>query len=280
MAVKINKGRGSADLLLEIVLSAIIFFIVTIIIFGLQLPKQEFKARAQVVSADSSVACELSLINLMRAQSSQSINYNDWLINTQVQNADLSAWQAEVRNYFDKAFSTADRWDMNVTLANGTTLLNMGKINEDTPEEAIFTCMYYVPYPAAYSKYFCFPDIQEAKDLTSSNKIAKFKAEGEDVECTISIKPRLEIKEDVTKCKLDLIAKNPFEEDLLYFIDNTPDVNDTLILPIKVAGTNYEIILYETIDQSMANAALVKSSLLKDCSLHVILRTTNISAQI
>lgn len=278
MAIKNNTKRGSADLLLEIIFSAIIFFVITIILFGLRLPQQEFQAMAHVISADAAVSCELSLTNLMRANTSAGITYNDWLMNTYVTGGDLKDWKKDVEGYFNNAFSL-ERWDMNITLPNSTSLLGMGKIKDGTPEDEIFTCMFYAPYPAAYSQYFCFPTIPEATSLTQG-KTAIFKAEGTDVKCKINIKPRLEIAEDPVNCKLDLAAKNPFEEDIPYFIDNTLGMNDTLTLPIKVAGAEYEITLYEIVDGSTANARLIKRSLLEDCSLHIILRTTNISAQI
>ncbi len=280
-----NKSRkGSADLLIEIIFSAIVFFVVTIIVFGLQIPQQEFKARAIVVSADSAVACDLSLTNMLRANTSTGITYSDWLMNEYVVGNDINAsasgsWKSIMAGYLDQTFSSG-KWVMNITLPNGTVLLNMGELKGNPPLEAIFTCMNYVPYPAAYSQYFCFPDIPEFTDITSGNKIAKFKTpEGEDVECVINIKPRLEVKA-AAKCKLDLAAKNPFEEDLLYYIENTDGLNDSITLPITVANSDYTITVYETVDGLKANAILRRSSLLEDCSLHAVLKITNISAQI
>jgi hypothetical protein len=283
MINKTKKGAG-ADLLLEIILSSIIFFIITIIMFGLQIPKQQFHANAHVISADASVACEMSLTNLMRANSSLGINYNDWLINEFIQGNDLSKsiWKKEVEKTFNDALSDG-MWDLNITWPNGTLILNSGAITKNKAE--IFTCMYYAPYPAAYSQYFCFPNIPAIKDVTDGKK-ASFNAPDGKVECIISITSgteetpgKLGLQTGVTNCNLDLTAKTVFEENLQPFVDNYPDINDTITLPIVVGGANYEITVAETVEGTTADVSLVKRSLTSDCSLHVILRTTNVSSQ-
>lgn len=280
MIIQKNRKGAGADLLLEIVLSSIVFFVVTIIMFGLQIPQQTFHATAHVISADASIACEMSLTNLMRANSSLGITYNDWLMNEYVQGNNLGNWKTDVGKVFDRALSPG-MWDLNITLPNGTVILNTSAITKN--REGIFTCMYYVPYPAAYSQYFCFPNIPVDKDVTNGKK-APFKTPDGNVNCTITITPgttdtpgKLGLQPDVINCNLDLTAKASFEEDLQSSVNNYPDFNDSISLPLIVNGSNYEITVTETVEGTKADVSLVKRSLLSDCSLHAILRTTNVS---
>lgn len=272
--------RGSADLLLEIIISSILFFVIVIILFGIQAPVMRLNAAAHVVSADAALGCEMSLTNMLKATSPKGITYSDWLMNSYLADnkPEIDSWSTNVKNIFDKTFQSS-YWNMSITLPNGTNITPMlGDITHGTKYD-IFNCETYIPYPVAYMRYYCYPEIppQEAVD----GQTLTFKTpEGVDISCTFIINNQ-KIGIEPNTCSLDLkqSQKSIFAEDLQSYIDNDASTFNVLVLPVLVSKKiPYEITVQETEEASKVLATLEKRAIIEDCSLHLTLMTTNISA--
>ena len=276
MIAKNKKGAG-ADLLLEIILSSIIFFVVIAFLFMANIPQVKLKATAHVISADASLACELSLTNMLKTNSSKGITYEEWLINSFTSNSSLDPWKNEVKGLFDTALS-AGQWDLNITKPDGTSVLSSGSITEGKDID-IFPCSFWVPYPVAYSKYFCAWSQSQNKVNEES---ADFATDDGDVSCVI-IDNGDEIGINPGKdCKLNLDAPSIFAEPLPSRIeDDIEFAGDSLTLPINVGAKNipYEITMQELSEKQTGNVSvtLTKRNTLQDCALWLTLRTTNVS---
>ncbi len=279
MLHKNRKGSG-ADLLLEIILSSIIFFIIVIFLFAIRAPQQLLRAEASVVSADAAMSCELSLTNLLRANSSEGISYNDWLINSYVANdkAKMDSWKANVKSILDKTLSDG-YWNLTVTNNTGKSILSAGQIKEGSKVD-LFGCSAYVPYPAVYTKIYCF--WSGVKDNAINDDKVKFDTPDGTVNCqVIETADRIGFVRESTTCNLDLKQSqiSPFLEDLPSSVENDPNSLDEFTLPILVGGVSYKIKIAETQEASKVSVSMSKRALAQDCSLSVSLLTTNVSAE-
>jgi hypothetical protein len=285
-----NKKGAGADLLLEVLLSSIIFFVVVVVLYAIQVPQQEFKAHATVISADGALACETSLTNLLRANSPDGPSYEEWLSNGYMeQNKDqLTNWTGNVSQIFNRTFS-ADMWNLIVTLPNSTVYINLSEITKGSDLEK-FGCTAYAPLPVVYMKAFCF--WSDTKENKQNGDAVDFKTPDGDVSCKLALSPgdpsaepvggEVGLGYDKTHCNLDYkqSSKSLFQDDLPTSVENTPDFLDSLILPILVNGkVPYEITVQETEDGVKANVTLAKRTLIQDCALHVTLTTTNVSSK-
>jgi hypothetical protein len=270
MPHKNRKGAG-AELLLEIILSTIIFFVVIIVLFAVKLPQLEINAKAHVISADAAVSCELSLTNLLRSTNLEGLSYNDWLVNSYFKK-DLVSWQSNVSKVLDTTFSPG-YWNLTVNLANGTNITPvLGGITEEGL--GVFSCVTSVPYPVEYMKYFCLWNKTES-GLYNEQSV-NFTTPDGSADCTILVSPDFGVK--AKTCNLDLTAKNVFEENFPNTISNTPGILNKITLPVLINGAHYEITINETTEGKQVSVALAKRTSIEDCSLHVKLGSTNISA--
>ena len=276
-----NKKGSGAELLVEIIVSSIIFFVIVVFMFAVQLPQMELKAAAHVVSADAAMACELSLTNMLRANSSTGITYSDWLTNEYLQGKNLgsSSWKTEVEKIFDTSFSKGE-WDLVISHeAKHMSLAMFGKIDDaDKREFDIFSCTSFVPLQAAYSQFYCY---WSGKKYGKDSQTVSFSTPDGDVNCIIIyIDQNLGLESGVETCGLDLEPKTVFDDLLPSQIEEDPNyVGDSIILPIKVSNVPYDIIVKE-VSAKPANVSvtLTKRALIQDCALAVTLRTTNVSA--
>lgn len=274
-----NKKRGAADLLLEVLLSAIIFFVIIAFLFMIKIPLLQINAEAHVISADAALSCELSLANVLKSESPKDISYADWLVNsfTARDSKELDAWKTSITNIFDKAFY--GDWDLNISLPNGSVILSAGKIIGEAKNEAfIFNCTSFVPYQSAYAQFYC----SWAQTINATDKAtAAFETPDGEVSCEIiDDGSKLGFKTSKT-CNLQLAAKNVFEEDILSTIEEDPAIPGAiLMLPIKVNNADYEITIEETSKAASHQdpVTLAKVGTLDKCSLRVNMRTTNVTA--
>ncbi|MCX6774539.1 MAG: hypothetical protein NTY99_00415 [DPANN group archaeon] len=270
------KKRGGADLLMELALSTIIFFVIVFFLFGINIPKQQLKACASVVSADAALACETSLTNLMKAASSDGTKYSDFLMNSWISD-DTKTWQKNVASVFNKVFGSGD-WEVEVLLPNGTNVTpTLGGISTQQ-----LGCNYTVPFPAALLKKDCgYAETQVPKIVTSPTDVSFDTPDG-NVTFTIT-DDETSLGVDCTataNCKLDLEPKSIFGERIPSTIPNDPSIADSITLPVLIQGAPYVIDVEELTDangnvKSGFNATLTHSALLKDCGLTVTLKTTN-----
>jgi hypothetical protein len=268
------KKKGGADMLMELALSTIIFFVIVFFLFGINIPKQKLNACAKVVSADAALACETSLMNLMKATSPDGTTYADFLMNSQI-NKDTTAWEKNVTRIFDKVLEVGD-WEMNVSLPNGTDI--MPALGGITTEQ--LGCSYIVPYPMALMKKNCGyseTQVPKTQDVTFSTP---------DGDTTFTITDDSSYLSVVckTNCNLDLASKSDFQENLQNKVPNSANA-DSITLPVLIKGTSYTIDVEELTDangkvKSGVNATLMHGTTLKDCGLTVTLKTTNITDMI
>jgi hypothetical protein len=276
MLMQRNRKGSGADLLLEIILSTIVFFIVVVFLFGIQAQKQVINAEAHVLSADSALACEMSLVNLLRSNSPVAgLSYEEWFMNSYMSQdaVNLANWKSNVSLIFDnKVFAPGD-WELNVTLSDGTVLHKIGEI-KDIDKKQPFGCTYYMQFPQVYSSYYCFTDIP-AKKITGTTGTAEFNTpEGAKVSCKVDVTPDLKVTKS-KDCALDL-TPSELEEEIDNYIANTEEL-DSITLPLIVNSMHYEITVEETVEKSEASVKLEKRSSIEDCSLHINLMTTNIT---
>jgi len=263
-----NKKAG-ADLLMELVLSAIIFFVIVFFLFGISTPKLELDACARVVSADAALACETSLNNLLRADASNGLTYADWLMNSQIKN-ETNNWEKDVSNTLQDTFG-AGNFELQVFLPNRAALFSkpLGKITT-----LQFGCNYTIPFPIVLLDKYC--SYFESKTATTSpvdfstpDGTASFTIYddstwlGADIKCG-------------DNCELDLTPKSIFEETLQNKIPNTAE-QDIIYLPVKILGTTYELAIEENPPLNTFNVkvTLARSTALQDCGLTVSLKTIN-----
>jgi len=275
-----NKKGAGADLLLEIIISSILFFVIVLILFGIQAPVMKLNAAAHVVSADAALGCELSLTNLLKADSPNSdVTYSDWLVNSYLtgNQTELNYWTGNVTSIFTKTFDSG-YWNLSITLPNGTNITPLlGEITHGTKYD-VFNCKTFVPYSAAYTQYYCYPEIppQEA----TNGETRTFRTPDGDISCTFIINDK-KIGIEPTTCSLDLYQsqKSIFADDLVSYIDNDDSTLNVLALPLLIdKRIPYEITVQETEEASKVAVSLVKRALIEDCALHLTLMTTNISA--
>jgi hypothetical protein len=269
-----NK-RGAADLLLEIILSTIIFFVIVVFIFAVRVPQLEFQARATVVSSDAALACETSLTNLLRTER-DSVTIAQTIADKFIQE-NISDVSPVIKNIFDRSFSDK-RWELSIELPNGTSILDVGEV---TAGQFPFTCVSYVPLPAEYNEKVCFWSLkQEAFDGSESI----FEAPHGRVGCQIvDTVDRLGIVPNRDTCNLNIKAESIFVEPPSPAVTNDPLLADSVTLPLLVNGINYEITVSENADAQENElpgvfAELKRRTLINDCSLAVVLTTTNVSA--
>ncbi|MEM4247770.1 MAG: hypothetical protein QXH80_00735 [Candidatus Nanoarchaeia archaeon] len=268
--------KASMDLFLEIVLSSVIFFIIVIILFAVRIPQQELKASAHVVSADAALACEMSLTNILSAKSSQGIQYSDWLMNSFIarNQTKLDAWGSEIKKVLDKTFSEGG-WSLNVTQPNGTSVVSVGKITKGLDED-LFSCEFFVPFQAAYSQFYCF--WSNAKNGTDSQTLSFDTPDG-NVKCTIIANGQYLGLKDEDDCKLKLEPQGLFGEVPESRIEDNPDIMDDLVLPMSINNIPYEAFVQQTEKNTggKISVAISKRAFIEDCSLGVLLQTTNTS---
>lgn len=274
----LQNKKGAADLLLEVILSAIIFFAIITFLFMIKIPQLQINAEAHVISADAALSCELSLANVLKSESPKGISYADWLMNsfTVKDSKELDAWNESITNIFNRAFY--GDWDLNISLPNGTVILSAGKIIDEATAAFIFNCTAFIPYQSAYAQFYC----SWAQTINASNgDTANFKTPDGDVSCdVIDDGSKLGFKASKT-CNLQLTAKNIFDENLPSTVEEVPNIPGAMMtLPIKVNNLDYEIKIEEA--SKAANhqdpVTLAKVGALDKCSLRVNMRTTNVTA--
>jgi hypothetical protein len=265
------KGkRGGADLLVELVLSAILFFVIVFFLFGIYIPQQELKACARVVSADAALACETSLNSLLRADSPDGTNYADWLMNSWIKN-DTKDWQGNVTNIFYDSLGAGD-FELQVFLPNGTNAFpKLGKITTDQ-----LGCTYAIPFPVALLNKYC--SYSDSKTAT----VSPVNFSTPDGNASFIIYDDGQLGADTTcgdNCKLDLEPKSIFEERLQNKIPNNASEPDSMALPVKIKGSAYELTIEELtpLNTFNVNVTLVRSTALQDCGLNVALKTINMT---
>jgi len=275
-----NKKGAGADLLLEIIISSILFFVIVLILFGIQVPQMKLNAAAHVVSADAALGCEVSLTNLLKADSpNNDVTYSDWLINSYLteNQTELNYWTDNVTSIFTKTFASG-YWNMSITLPNGTNITPLlGEITHGTKYD-IFNCKTFIPYPAAYMQYYCYPEIPSQEAVNGETKI--FRTPDGDISCTFIINNE-KVGIEPSTCSLDLrqSQKSMFADDLANYVDNDESTLNVLSLPLLVdKRIPYEITVQETEEASKVTVSLEKRALIEDCALHLTLMTTNISA--
>jgi hypothetical protein len=271
------KKRGGADMLMELALSTIIFFVIVFFLFGINIPKQQLNACAKVVSADAALACETSLMNLMKATSPDDTTYSDFLMNSWI-NKDTTAWEKNVTKIFDKVLEVGN-WEMNVSLPNGTDI--MPALGGITTEQ--LGCSYIVPYPMALMKKNCSyseTQVPKTQDVTFSTP---------DGGTTFTITDDTSYLSVVCKanCSLDLASKSIFQESIPNKIPKNTAIANSIALPVLIKGASYMIDVEELTDANgnvksgfAVNATLAHSAALKDCGLTITLKTTNITDMI
>jgi len=272
--LRMNR-KGAAELLLEIILSTVIFFVIIVFIFAIKVPQLEFTARATIVSSDAALACETSLTNLLRTERDD-VTIAQFMADSFILDK-MSDIPPPIERIFNKAFSQG-RWEMNVSLPNGTTILNISKVQQG---QFPFSCTSYIPLHAEYNEKICFYTETQGK---FDGETAEFQTpEGAAVSCRIIDNEKLGIVPDRNTCNLNTQVTSVFEEPPESTITNDLQFADTLTLPILVGKANYELALEENSDelgnelQGVA-VTLTRRALIQDCSLAVTLTTTNISA--
>ncbi len=279
----IKGKKAGADMLMELALSAIIFFVIIFFLFGINIPKQKLNACAAVVSADATLACETSLMNLMKATSSDGTPYSDFLMNSWVKNQDpndLTAWQDEVTSILDFALGATD-WEMNITLPNGTDVASLGGI-----ETQQLGCNYTMPFPAVLIKKDC--GYSESKTPTVTSVV--FDTPDGSMNFTVTDDNTWLGVDCISGCTALLTTTSVYEAPPLKKIPNDQSVVDSLTLPVKsTSGYRYDVSVEELSDRTdkygnplpksgfAVNVTLSRSSTLQDCGLTVTLKTTNIT---
>jgi hypothetical protein len=261
--------RGGADLLVELVLSAIIFFVIVFFLFGIYIPQQQIKACARVVSADAALACETSLNNLLRADSPAGTNYADWLMNSWL-NKSTKDWEKDVSGVFADSLGAGD-FELQVFLPDGTGLFPkpLGKI---TTEQ--LGCNYTIPFPVILLKNNC----GYSETQTPITQDVSFVTPDGAADFTIYDDGQLGVDCKET-CELDLEPKSIFEERRSNKIPNSAAEQDSIKLPVKIKGSTYELTVEELTPLNTFNVkvTLARSTALQDCGLTVFLKTINMT---
>lgn len=268
-----SNKRGGADLLVELVLSAIIFFIIVFFLFGINIPQQQLKACARVVSADAALACETSLNNLLKSDSPDGTNYADWLMNSWIKN-DAKGWKGNVSNLLQDTFGAGD-WELNVYLPNGAEVFP--KLGNITTEQ--LGCAYTIPFPVALLDKSC------GYSKTKTSAVSKVDFSTPDGDANFTIHDSSDFGADLgceDKCQLDVEPKNDFEERIQNIIPNDASVQDVIVLPVKISGTSYELTIEELtpLNTFNVNVTLARSAALQDCGLTAVLKTINMTDEI
>ena len=278
-----KKGQegGGGELMLEIILSTVVFFVVLIVLFAINIPQQELKAVASVISADAALACDMSLVNLLKSDSGNG-NYGEFLINSNMKlagdNTALNSWKDGAKSIFDKTFSDG-MWDMSVTNQLDSVVATLGRISDE--KLTVFSCKTYVPLPESIARDCWWSETTPAPEEQNfgDGDTATFSTPGgHNVECEIIARDKkIGIVEGASGdvCELMLNADG---EEISNTIEDTEDL-DEIVLPIDVAGKNYAITITE-IDEggNKVSAKLKRDAKIKECSLTIGLRTTNVSA--
>jgi len=279
--------KGGADLLVELVLSSIIFFVLVFFLFGVEIPKQQVQACAKVVSADAALTCEVSLNNLLRSVSLEGIKYSDSLVNNwinlQKNPRALDAWKGNVTKLFNGAFG-ADEWQLDILVANGSSIATLGRIS--TNQQG---CFYTVPFPPSLLEKTC--GYKETKQLPATSAVIAARqgaAMGANniMFSTIDGEVSCEVIDSneflgVRSCSGGIIKeKSIFEEPQPTTVQNDPEVADSITLPLEISGLQYELTVAEQKDRAgnallgfSVNVELAKKESLQNCGLTVRLKT-------
>jgi hypothetical protein len=272
--MKIHTKKGGADILAELVLSAIVFFLLVFFLFGVQAPKMDLNACASVVAPDATLACDISLNNLIRAYASNNLTYGDWLMNAWVENdkTSLDKWKENVSNILNNAFGGGN-WRLQIYLPNKTNIFDLGG-----KKELEFGCNYTLPFPPIILNTNC--TYSESKSISKSSKSAALEFETPDGNTTLSvINDGSWLGAECKKgCNLNLAPKSIFEEARQNKIPNNGTENDSLYLPVIIANVNYELTLEEkSPDGSNLNVTLMREPTLQNCGLTFSLKVINIT---
>ncbi|MEM2873924.1 MAG: hypothetical protein QW063_00490 [Candidatus Nanoarchaeia archaeon] len=260
------KSRGSADLLLEIVISTIIFFIVVIVLFGIRLPQLEYRAHATVYSVDSALVCSTTLTNLLRTEE------NGIPISEFLSRGSYDDFNKTVTKLLDSVFTESGGWDLAIVLPNGTSILNIPKLKATS----YAPCKAFVPFNTTYTQTSCLWS-KTLHDIQHNNDISFESPDGKIVCTIINDGTQFGVRTGSKDCPLDLKPKTLFEESLPATIEDSTDcVNaknclDTISLPLNIKGIQYELTLTETSEEK-ADVTLARAPLIDNCGLTVMLK--------
>ncbi|MEM2954645.1 MAG: hypothetical protein QW625_01675 [Candidatus Nanoarchaeia archaeon] len=273
MRIKITK-KATADLLVEVIISTIIFFLIITFLFVVQLPQLRIKAAATVVSADTALSCDVSLTNLLRTH--YAVNGLDFATYLSINFEDIENnenMQKEISNNVSKIFDNvwgSQSWELNISLPKKN--ISIGKMKESL---ANFTCNAYVPLPPYFLEKNCkwSNSSLEAKgnsvEFKTPDGTCSFKLDDSDIgvvsksfeDCEVAPLPPFSIMAEQT-----LVVNDSASLDFIY-------------LPLLIKNRHYTLFINETNENlNELNVTLTKDLLPEDCAIKLTLATTaNIS---
>lgn len=258
-----NIKKGAADLLLELVFSTIIFFIIVAFLFGVKGPSLRINANANVVSAETSFSCDISLANLLRSPSPNGLTYSEWLSYT---DANDDNWKGNVSALLNSVFGENN---YNLTVYDlSQQKFSIGKYNSKGKVEnkEFIRCLAYVPLKANVLLANCnWSQTEEGKK--PNDKISFSSPDGS---CNVTLENTGYI--GITSSEgCEIVSKQTKLEDLDHTLDS-------IEVDLTIGSNPYTLFITETNEsKNEMNVTLSKRAKISECSYLVTLTIANIN---
>jgi hypothetical protein len=293
----IRSKKAGAELILEVLLATVIFFIFVGIIFLFLSPQLKLKAVAHIQSVDSTLQCDTSLMNFMRFEK-DGITYSDLLVNSYVKSlnkpdkSDLKEFYDDAITWFGNVYGT-DKVNISISDPFNGYLYGSETINATVADTiGTFNCSFYVPLPGSRVKKDCaFLQSSTSEYDSSNNRWKKVAFEIRDVGyVNVTIANGGEGSDfglaaadlNGVDSVIDYETQNIMEEGKLasevQYVKDTSGI-DSIVVPLMIPrelGQHYELYLVEDEPDSINPQASVTAQLRKrgdiqDCSIIVTL---------